>query len=261
MAPGRKDIPSKAAAIPAKASSPAKDVLGTKPPRGTPPSGRKSRSQIHFSDSGKKKQYGWYIRSTLVEGGFELIFITKSNFNEDAFGKNLVVGFAPRQPPPVIMEAGLLGAFRMRVSLDNPAPLLSGTSMYCRKAFLRYIENTHDSEKTSRLAALTSIKNFLLEPAQNKFSSPVIIEEPGWDLTPPEDAPLPRLDHYLQYEEILKIIQMTYENVNSNWAAENSEAVFSYFTKGYIPFAANADIGVPMNEVMSPMDVSHHIIN
>ena len=54
MAPGRKDIPSKAAAIPAKASSPAKDVLGTKPPRGTPPSGRKSRSQIHFSDSEKK---------------------------------------------------------------------------------------------------------------------------------------------------------------------------------------------------------------
>jgi hypothetical protein len=260
-----KELPKPALTV-AKAASPAKAALGAKKPaRATPPSGRKSRAQILSSE--KKRQYGWYIRSTLLEGGFELILITKNNFNEDAYVNNLVVGFAPkdgRQPPSVIQEAGLLGAFRMRVSLDNPSPLLSGTSLYCRKAFLRLIETREDSEDHSRLAALNSIRSFFKEPAQNKYNCPVIIENPGWDLTPPGDAPLPRLDHYLQYEEIIKIIHLTHDNVNANWAAlpENSEAVFSYFTKGHIPFAAHKDIGVSLSDVIVPeTHYDHNITN
>ena len=41
-----------------------------------------------------------------------------------------------------------------------------------------------------------------------------------------------------------------FENVDGNWAQDNMEAAMCFFTQGYIPFAAAADLGFPIDAVL-----------
>jgi hypothetical protein len=107
---------------------------------GTPPAGRKSRAEIQ------------YITSTLLDGLFEIIFITRENMVEDAYLYPLVLALSDNQledgnKPPLVTQYGLIGAFRMRVSLSNPKPLFNGKGPYARKAFLRMLDGSEDAVK------------------------------------------------------------------------------------------------------------------
>jgi hypothetical protein len=218
---------------------------------GTPPAGRKSRAEIQLPTPEKKKA-GWYITSTLLDGLFEIIFITKENMVEDAYVYPLVLALSGDQDgnkPPLVTKHGLIGAFRMRVSLADPKPLYNGKSNYARKAFLRMLDGSEDAEKESRLAALQAIKSFLTPKCNNRYEIKVMIEENGWDLTPLGE--LPKLDHYLQHEEIIKVIKIAHAPIGNDWAVDNSDAIKSYFSEGHIPFSAHAELGVPLDKVMN----------
>ena len=69
-------------------------------------------------------------------------------------------------------------------------------------------------------------------------------------MTPPYPAPLPKLDHFIQYREIVRIVNDLFENVDGSWAVNNRESADCFFTAGYIPFLAHEELGFPVDSVM-----------
>jgi hypothetical protein len=90
------------------------------------------------------------------------------------------------------------------------------------------------------------IKAFLEEPENNGYGTHVFIEEQGWNLNT-NKADVPKVDNYLQFAEIVKIIKRMFENVDQVWARNNMEAAEWYFTKGYIPYQAFVELGFLLN--------------
>jgi hypothetical protein len=246
----RSFIKSKGTTLEATVESKMSSNPGVASAKWTPPKGRKSKDQIKRAP---KSISGWYLRSILLDGGVECIFITTSSLVEDAFTNQLIVALNNNDPEPShdepILTIGLLGAYYMRVSLENPGRLMNIKNGvpgdYQRKAFVRVIDEGED-DQVVRLAALKVVKAFLEEPKNNKYGTKVFIQEPGWDLTV---TPLWKLDNYLEYKEIIKIIKDVYSNADGNWAASNLDAALAYFTRGYIPVEAHSDIGIPMEYI------------
>jgi hypothetical protein len=229
------------------------DSGAIKPSLVSPPRGRRTKAEIMRS---RTIPPGWYIRSALVQGGLEVITITTNTMLDDAYFNNLIkeINEGPEDGP--IRSLALLGAFGMRVSLANPEPLMNKKSAFQRKAFIRVLDEGEMDDDT-RLAGLKVIKKFLEEPRNNLYKTQVYIEQPGWNITlggkdmaPNKD--MPKLDHFLQYAEIIKVINKIFENVNPNWASDpdNLSAAECYFTEGHIPFEAMKDLGFPVDKVV-----------
>ena len=127
-----------------------------------------------------------------------------SNKVDDAYTQKLIEKL--NEPDDsAICNIGLMGSFFMCVSLYDSNPLTNQKNNYQRKLYLRVLDSDEDTTTTNRLAALQVIKSFLEETANNKYGTKVHIQVPGWDLTPPSPQALPKLDHYLQYGEIVKV--------------------------------------------------------
>jgi hypothetical protein len=231
---------------PPNSGSPEKHNKGIKPPFGSPPNGRKSKADILKS---KGSVPGWYLRSALLQGGLELIVITTQTMVDDAFFQNLIKKIDEGNDEGPIAQLGFLGAYFMRISLRNPNNLLNSKTKYNRRAFVRVLDEGEEGDD-SRLSALKVVKGFLEEYNNNKYGTPVFILEPGWNMTASLQE-LPKLDHYLQYSEIVKIIKKMFDGVNGTWATENPTAADCYFTEGHIPFQAMQDLGFPENKVMT----------
>jgi hypothetical protein len=212
--------------------------------------GRKSKKQIIEN----KLLPGWYLRSILLDGGLELIFVTLSTFTNDAFLFPLIEHLEKHKPEDGVSplkQIGLMGAFYMRVSLQNPDRLMNSKRDFQRKAFVRVLDQESDSSNASRLESLNVIKTFLEVGERNKFNTKVFIQNAGaWDLTPPGDGPLPKLDNFIQYDDIVKILHGMFDGIDANWAASNPDSVAPYFTAGHIPFAAHIQLGFPRADVM-----------
>jgi hypothetical protein len=232
--------------LPPNGGSPEKQNKGIKPPLGSPPNGRRSKADILKS---KGSAPGWYLRSALLQGGLELIIITTQTMVDDAFFQNLITKINEGDDSGPIGQLGFLGAFVMRISLNNPNALLNAKSKYKRRAFIRVLDEGEEGDD-DRLAALRVVKGFLEEYNNNKYGTPVFIQEPGWNMTASLQE-LPKVDNYLQYSEIVKIIKQMFEGVDSTWATNNATAAECYFTQGHIPFQAIQDLGFPDNKVMT----------
>jgi hypothetical protein len=208
---------------------------------------------------------GWYLHSMLLDGGVEVILISTGNLNEDAYIDPLVKAiFAPGikveeveqvEDPDPINRLGLTGAYFRRKALDNPDMFMNPVkkhtgSVFQRKVFLRQLE---DGEETveRRLEALKVIKEFMQREKNNRYHTKVIIQQPGWDMENKNSAgEILKVDSFLQYSQIVRLIKELYENVNNTWALENMETAMCYFTEGYIPFEAHTDLGFPLDKVM-----------
>ncbi len=224
-------------------SSPAKG--GATPQRSTPIKGRKSKNAIRQK---KAKDPGWYLCGKLHQGCIMSIQITNSTFRTDAFFQPLIEKIASDDEDE-INQIGLLGAYGMRISLENASALTNGSNGYQRRAFVCVLDEDEANAETM-LAKLQVIKRFLEQPENNRYDTRVFIEQPGWDLTPPEPAPLSKLDHVFQYREIVRIIGSLFDNVDATWAVNNQESADCFFTAGYIPFDAVADLGFPVQDVI-----------
>ncbi|CAB9530291.1 hypothetical protein SEMRO_2820_G337880.1 [Seminavis robusta] len=104
----------------------------------------------------------------------------------------------------------------------------------------------------ARLEALRVFKEFLEKRENNQYGTKVFIEQPGWDLTPLEGQDLRKMDHILQYSEIVRIIRDVFDNVGPNWAANdaNKADADAFLTPGLIPYAAHRDLGYPVELVV-----------
>lgn len=197
----------------------------------------------------KPKEPGWYIRASLYSGNMACFQITTSDFANDAFTQRLIEKLATDDQDD-INQIGLLGAFYMRKSLSNSDPLLNSKNGYQRKTFVAALEED-ECNAESLLSKVETIKRFLERPQNNRFGTKVFIQQPGWDLTPPDPAPLPKLDHILQYRQIALVLRILFDGVDGTWATSHRETADLFFTPGHIPFEAVADIGFPIDAVMS----------
>ena len=234
---------SKQGAPPAKGSPNAPKAPS--PARSSPMKGRKSKNAIRQT---KPLEPGWYLRSTLCQGCLMLIQITNSDFSNDAYTQPLIEKIATDDEDE-INQIGLLGAYYMRKSLTNPAALLNSKNSYQRKVFVCVLDEDETSVDVM-FSKLQVIKRFLELPENNRYGTKVFIQQPGWDLTPPDPAPLPKLDHFVQYREVVRIVNDLFDNVDGNWAINNRESADCFFTEGHIPFQAHADLGIPIEDVM-----------
>ena len=230
-----------------KAAASMKDIPPSKASRGSPLKHRKPTGEIQQT----KLPPGWHLHEILCEGHLTVIQITNSSMTQDAFSQPLTDALANREPTQQadpIKDNGIVGSYFMRKSLEDGDPLMNAKNGYQRKAFVRVL----DEDETSlahRLQGLNVIKEFLERTENNRYGTRVYIPA-DWDLTPPEPNPLPKLDHFLQYREIVNVIKDIFDNVDGNWAVNNMESATAFFTEGHIPFAANTDIGFPMDLVI-----------
>ena len=231
------------------AVSPVKNAGAAKakgsPGKGFVLSGRRNKDDIKTS----KLPAGWHIRSVLVVGLMELIFITTSSLEDDAFTNNMVTVLDDASTPSShpLKAIGLVGAFFMRVSLADDSPLCNRRNTHHRKAYLRVLDPGQDTDE-SRFASLQVIKTFLEAPENNKYSTAVHLSRSGWNLNVP-DQPLPRLDSYLRCADIKAVIESLFTDHGPGWATADMDRALSIFTEGYIPFAAVADLGFPLDMV------------
>lgn len=217
-------------------------MSSSSPARGSPVKGRKSKSEIRKKK--KRLPFGWYIRSALVQGNFDVIFILRNDEVNDGYCHKTINDALKADLEPFV-DLGVLGFFRMRTSLDNPNTLFnmdSAKSEYARRVLIRMLDD-HETTEEERLAGLRRIKEFLDKRENNEYETPVFIEEDGWDLTPKLPSPLKRLDSYLLYEEIKKLIYRLFAGVNKSWAKYNPDSAACFFTPGYIPEQAAKDLG------------------
>ncbi len=198
--------------------------------RTTPIKNRRAKKDIQKI---KKLPNGWYLYSVLLQGNIELVFILTSDRVNDAYFQNLITAIQD-QSDDSIDQLSFLGAFFMQISLTNPSALYNTPSGFQRRTFLRVLDEDEISDE-SRHAALTTVKNFLELEENNQFATPVQILETGWDLTPPPPADLPKLDHYLQYREILSVICTMFSNVDHNWATNNRQDANCFLLQAIFP--------------------------
>jgi hypothetical protein len=221
---------------------------GSNTSKWTPPKGRKSKSDIKPTPKGLP---GWYLRSCLLDGGIEGIFITTASMTEDAYYDPLVKALLEPEGQGDIKSIGLLGAHYMRCSLTSTERLMNyrrGNRVgdYQRRVFIRVIDEGEESVE-KRLEALKIVKAFLEHPDHNKYNTKVYIQEPGWDMSTGQEPR--KVDHFVEYKEIVKIIMALYNGVDAQWAQGNMEAANCYFTEGHIPFEAHAQLGFPIEAV------------
>jgi hypothetical protein len=206
------------------------------------PKGRKSKAEAITG----RVASGWHIRSVVVDGGLEVIFITQANFVDDGYGIVEVTKFLKHcqengEFDHPIMQIGLLGQYFMRKSLQDPDRLLERKGPYQRKCLVRVLDPGEEAPK-HRFAALKVVKEFLQDKRHNQYDYPVHLNEDNFDRTP---SVLPKIDHYVQYTDIVKIVYDLFKDVDSTWAANNIESALAYFTEGYIPYEACQDVGFP----------------
>jgi hypothetical protein len=241
--------------LPASSVAARKDSAGIKVVTPSSSPKRKSKADIvtESEEKAKKKERGWYLRSAMLHGGLEIIIITTETMVDDAYIFPLISLVEGDVKPETdiehaILKLGILGKFYMRVSLENPAKLFNqkhGKTTYQRRAFVRMLdENETDNE--SRLKSLKVIEAFLKHKKNNKYCMPVFIEEKEWSIS----GELLKLDNFLLYGEILKVIRKLYLDVDDKWAKDNVEDAMCMFTEGYIPHQAVDDIGMPVELVL-----------
>lgn len=212
------------------------------------PAGRKTRVEAILS----KVPIGWHIRSVLVEGGLELIFLTLSNFHDDCFGMTQLSKFIKKRQEDndysdPVMQIGLLGQYYLRKSLKDPDRLLEKKGPYQRKVLVRVLDPGEETPE-KRFDALQAVKKFLENKKHNQYEVSVHLNFNTFDQTP---SVMPKLDHYVQWTCIVKILQDIFPNVDNNWAAHNIESALTYLTEGYIPIDACQELGFPKEYVMA----------
>ena len=238
-------------------NSPNKGKGGTSPKpspsRGRNISGRRNLQEVKDA---KPRTPAWYLCGGLVDGNLAFFTVTQSDPGQDAFTQKLIEEIADSNSTAPVVDLGILGAFYMKVSLTDERPLTNVKDEYMRKAFIILMEED-EMTKEGLFAKLQVVKAFLELPKANKFKTKVIIPK-DWDVTPPEPAPLMKLDHFLQYKEILSVLKRIYNVVDMTWYANNQDWVDCYFTQDHIPFEAVLDLGFPEEKVLP---AAPHITN
>lgn len=223
------------------------------PSRGKNISGRRSYQEVKEA---KPRTPAWYICGALLDGNLAYFTVTQSDPGQDAFTQRLIEEIQDSNSTAAVCDLGILGGFYMKVSLTDERPLTNVKDEYMRKAFVILMEE-NEMNQEGLFAKLQVVKSFLELPTSNKYKTKVIIPK-DFDLTPPEPTPLAKLDHFLQYKELLNVLKRIYNVVDMTWYQNNQEWTDCYFTEGHIPFEAVVDLGFPEDKCLA---AAPHVTN
>ena len=232
---------------PAKAAGVTKTTVS--PSKYSPSRNRCSKKEVMQA---QKLPQGWHLRSSLCQGDIEVVLINLSDLQNDAYFQPMVNAIANKTLPEYLKEHGLMGAFFCCKSVAENSPLHQPRSNFQSRCLVHFLE-PEETTPAACLQALESIKKFLEEKDNNKYETPIHIMDPGWDITPKTGIP-PKLDHFLQYGEVMKVLHLLYEGIDATWAVENKDNADLFFTPGYIPFKAHEELGYPIEEVVPKAD-------
>ena len=196
----------------------------------------------------KKKRPGWHILAELLNCGLLAIQITFADKRNDCYGMHVL---------KEAILAGLLddlnpvGVHRLRHSLSNGDGYLNPKNGFPRYVIIVALDEDDLNEEGVEAPCLL-IKEYLERKENNKFETPVIMEEGAWNLTPEDPVPLRNLDCYVVYEDILKVISKIFgeDQVTPAFVENNRESAFQIFTEGHVPYRASADLGFAQSECL-----------
>lgn len=228
-------------------TSPAK--AGQSPGRGKVIANRKSATEVRKQ---KPRVRGWYVEGELVEGGLATFTVTQSDPCEDAYSWNIQKSISNKDLDIPICQQGIINSYNMRRSLKDDRPLYNAKkSEYMRKIYVMMME-PDEMNKEGLHKKLLVVKAFLEEKENNAYLTKVYLPS-DWDKTPPDSEPLRRLDHFLQYKELVRFIKDIDKEAGPRWYHENTEAAWCYFTEGHVPREAAGDLGFPDDQVTPPI--------
>ena len=180
---------------------------------------RKDLTKIRFSEEDMKQKCrpAYYLKIVKLQPDYELIFID-STPGTDGYGQKLYDHIKNNDG---FHDEGVLLVVRRRISQNDNNILTNTRDNYPRRAIVRLVEtSTHES----RLAILNAFKAFLSLPENNKFGYNYVVNDTS-DLTPSNTEDLEAMDHYIQDDMIVNIIDIVYEDMDVTWYDNNREGI------------------------------------
>ena len=236
------------AAAKSDGDQPVKAVTKSYAKYSTPVKNRLSAQEIKTK---LKRESGWYIQTWLVAQLLQLVAITFGNLTQDCYGMHSAKEGIEKGK----IDINAVGVFRLRKSHANGSTLLN-KSGHPRRVIVIALDPSELTEE-GLLANIVKIKEFLELKENNKHLTKVFIEEDNWNLTVEPPLPLRKLDYYIVYEDILRIMRFVFgeEKVTPRFVEENREGALQIFTAGYIPRRAIEDLGFDESECVPVINV------
>jgi hypothetical protein len=216
------------------------------------------RGAKEVKDAAPRAQ-GWYCNGCLLDGNLALVTLSDRNPGKDAYSKPLENEIGNKESTDPISQIGLIGPYNRRINLHDPRPLKNSHNDYTRKAYIVLMEPEEMTEE-GLLAKVEHVKRFQETKKANTFGTKVFIPS-DWNLTPPEPAELPKLDHWLVYKDIVQLIRRLYAGAGNNWYQNNRDEADAYFSEGFIPFDASTDLGFPEHKCLPAPPVPEYLLN
>ena len=125
--------------------------------------------------------------------------------------------------------------------------LLNSKSSYQCKVFCVHLMEMKQLFKLCFQSLEEIIKAFLEQTGNNRYDgTKVFIQQPRWDLTPPNPAP-PLLKLFsISTEKLFSLLINFFENFHGPWATNICESADCFFSAGHIPFQAHEELGFPV---------------
>ena len=241
MAP-RSNKPSATASSAKSGGSP--PAKGTQHAKFTSPRGRKSKKDCKQN----KNKPGWYLRYLKFDGGVGGVFLTLSDFVNDAFNKPILDSIANEEDETL----PLYSAATLRKSLTNGEALTNAKDTYRRRVFLQVWDEGDETDEAC-LATLKTIKAFMELKENNRYGTPVYIQETGWKMNN-SDEDLPKLDKCIIHDDIVRFIKDCFEGTDApGWAQDNMDVAMCFFTEGHIPSVAVDQLGFEASACLGPL--------
>jgi hypothetical protein len=204
---------------------------------------RKDLTKIRFSeeDMKQKRRPAYYLKIVKLQPDYELIFID-STPGTDGYGQKL---YDHIKNDDGFHDEGVLLVVRRRISQNDNNILTNTRDNYPCRAIVRLVEtSTHES----RLAILSAFKAFLSLPENNKFGYDYVVNDTS-DLTPSNTEDLEAMDHYIQDDMIVNIIDIVYEDTDLTWYDNNRDNALTFFSGPTFPQWAIEKLGYPVEGI------------
>jgi hypothetical protein len=199
--------------------------------------------QITEADLNGKRKLDYHLRIVKLACDFELIYIDATP-GTDGFGQKLYEHISNNNG---FRAEGILMVAKRRVSQVDNSVLYNASNTYPRRVIIRSVEEG-ESTHESRLAILRALQTFLVRSDNNKFGYAYIVDNDS-DLTPPVEADLEPMDHYIHDMIIVNLMCSVFEDTGNGWYAANTGSALDFFSGPSFPPYAIEQLGYPTSGI------------
>jgi hypothetical protein len=189
----------------------------------------------------QKCRPAYYLKIVKLQPVYELTFID-STPGTNGYGQKLYDHIKNNDG---FHDEGVLLMVCSHISQSDNNILTNTRNNYPHRAIVCLIEtSTHES----CLAILNAFKAFLSLPENNKFGYDYIVNDTS-NLLPSNTKDLEVMDHYIQDDMIVNIIDIVYEDTNVIWYDNNRDSALTLFSGPTFPQWAIKKLGYPVEGI------------